>query len=87
MLGLHYYLIFLGFRVCLHAKNSFGRLLAAGISILIAAHVLINCSMMCGFLPITGVPLTLVSYGGSSILATMMALGILQSIYVSRFRF
>jgi rod shape determining protein RodA len=50
-------------------------------------HVVINVGMMTGFLPITGVPLVLVSYGGSSIISTMIALGILQSIYSRRFMF
>ncbi|EPJ33234.1 cell cycle family protein [Chlamydia psittaci 06-1683] len=48
-------------------------------------HVLINISMMCGLMPITGVPLVLVSYGGSSVISTMASLGILQSIYSRRF--
>ena len=58
---------------------------AAGITVYISMHVLINISMMCGLLPITGVPLVLVSYGGSSVISTMASLGILQSIYSRRF--
>jgi rod shape determining protein RodA len=50
-------------------------------------HVIINIGMMCGFLPITGVPLILVTYGGSSVIATFIALGLLQSIYARRFTF
>jgi rod shape determining protein RodA len=48
---------------------------------------MVNIGMMCGILPITGVPLVLISYGGSSVLSTMMALGILQSVYSRRFMF
>jgi rod shape determining protein RodA len=80
-------LIYFGFQVTAVAKDRFGRLLSAGITVYLGMHVIVNMGMMCGFLPITGVPLVLVSYGGSSVLATMMALGILQSIYSRRFMF
>ncbi len=87
LLVLFYALIYFGFQVSAVAKDHFGRLLSAGITVYLAMHVLINIGMMCGFLPITGVPLVLVTYGGSSVLATMTALGILQSIYSRRFMF
>lgn len=87
MLVLFYSLIYFSFQVTAVAKDPFGRLLAAGITVYLAMHILINIGMMCGFLPITGVPLVLVTYGGSSILSTMTALGILQSIYSRRFMF
>lgn len=87
MLGLFYGLLYFSFQVTSAAKDPFGRLLAAGISIYLSMHILINVGMMCGFLPITGVPLILVTYGGSSIVATMTALGVLQSIYSRRFMF
>ncbi len=87
LLALFYALIHLGFETVAVAKDSFGRLLAAGITCFLAIHLLINVGMMCGLLPITGVPLPLVSYGGSSIFVTMAALGILQSIYSRRFMF
>ncbi len=80
-------LIYFSFQVTAVAKDRFGRLLSAGVTVYLAIHVIVNMGMMCGFLPITGVPLILVSYGGSSILSTMMALGILQSIYSRRFMF
>ena len=85
LLTLLFSLIFLSFKTVLVAKDPFGRLIAAGISIYLAAHMLMNIGMMVGFLPITGVPLILVSYGGSSLLATMGALGLLQSVYTRRF--
>lgn len=87
MLALFYSLIYFGFQVTMQAKDPFGRLLSAGISVYIAMHVLVNVGMMCHLLPITGVPLILVSYGGSSIFVTMAALGLLQSIYSRRFMF
>lgn len=87
LLVLFYMLIYFGFQVTAVAKDHFGRMLSAGITVYLAMHVLINIGMMCGMLPITGVPLILVSYGGSSIFVTMAALGILQSVYTRRFMF
>lgn len=87
MLALFYALLYFSFQVTAVAKDHFGRLLSAGITVYLAMHILVNIGMMCGMLPITGVPLVLVTYGGSSILSTMTALGILQSIYSRRFMF
>ncbi len=87
LLVLFYALIYFSFQVSAVAKDHFGRLLSAGISVYLAMHILVNIGMMCGFLPITGVPLVLVSYGGSSFLSTMATLGILQSVYSRRFMF
>jgi len=80
-------LLYFSFQVAAVAKDPFGRLLSAGIAVYLAMHVIVNVGMMCGLLPITGVPLILVTYGGSSVLSTMMALGLLQSIYSRRFMF
>lgn len=87
LLALFYALIYFSFQTAAVASDHFGRLLAAGVTVYLAMHILVNIGMMTGFLPITGVPLVLVSYGGSSILSTMTALGILQSIYSRRFMF
>ncbi len=87
MLLFFFGLLYFSFQVTAVAKDPFGRLLSAGISVYLAMHVIVNIGMMCGFLPITGVPLILVTYGGSSVLSTMIALGVLQSIYSRRFTF
>jgi len=87
MLVLFYSLVYFGFQVTAVAKDHFGRMLSAGVTVYIAMHIIVNIGMMCGFLPITGVPLILVSFGGSSVFVTMAALGILQSIYSRRFMF
>jgi rod shape determining protein RodA len=86
LLLLFYALLAFSIQVALVARDSFGRLLSAGIATYLAIHVIINIGMMTALLPITGVPLILMSYGGSSVMATMMALGILQSIYARRYR-
>ena len=87
LLALYYALLYFSFQVAAVAKDHFGRLLSAGITVYLAMHILVNIGMMCGLLPITGVPLVLVTYGGSSSLATLTALGLLQSIYSRRFMF
>lgn len=87
LLSLFYALIYFSFQVTVVAKDQFGRLLSAGVAVYLAVHILMNIGMMSGFLPITGVPLIFITYGGSSILLTMTALGILQSIYSRRFMF
>ncbi|MEL7432062.1 MAG: FtsW/RodA/SpoVE family cell cycle protein [Chlamydiota bacterium] len=84
---LFYSLIYFGFSVALHAKDAYGKLLASGLTIYLTVHILLNIGMMLGLLPITGVPLLLVTYGGSSVITTMTALGLLQSIYTRRFMF
>ena len=87
VLALFYSLIYFGFQVTVVANDHFGRMLSAGVTVYIAMHIIMNIGMMCRFFPITGVPLLLVSYGGSSIFVTMAALGILQSMYSRRFMF
>lgn len=87
ILLLFFCFIYFSFQVTVLAKDRFGRLLSSGITAYFAMHVIVNMGMMCGLLPITGVPLPLITYGGSSMLATMAALGILQSIYSRRFYF
>lgn len=87
LLAIYYALIHFSFQVTAVATDSFGRLLSAGLTVYLAVHVLINIGMMSGFFPITGIPLVLISYGGTSTLVTMAALGMLQSIYCRRFMF
>ncbi|MEB2681545.1 FtsW/RodA/SpoVE family cell cycle protein [Chlamydia suis] len=85
VLWLFYNLVCFGCRTVAVAVDDFGRFLAGGVTVHLVMHVLINVSMMSGLLPITGVPLVLISYGGSSVISTMASLGILQSIYSRRF--
>ncbi len=80
-------LVYLSFQVAAVARDSFGRLLAVGLAVYLAMHILANIAMMCALLPISGVPLLFVTYGGSSLLSAMGALGILQSVYSKRFMF
>lgn len=87
LLFLFYAIIYCSFRVVCVARDPFGRYLAAGLAAYLAMHVIVNIAMMCALLPISGVPLVFVTYGGSSIVTAMAALGLLQSIYTRRFMF
>jgi rod shape determining protein RodA len=69
-------------RVLVMAKDLFGSLIAAGIAAMLIFQVFVNVGMTIGIMPITGVTLPLMSYGGSSVIATLLGIGLLQSIYV-----
>jgi rod shape determining protein RodA len=64
------------------SKNFFGTLIAGGVAAMVMFHILVNAGMNIGIMPITGIPLPLMSYGGSSVLTTLLAVGLLQSIHV-----
>ncbi|HNQ23539.1 MAG TPA: FtsW/RodA/SpoVE family cell cycle protein [Phycisphaerae bacterium] len=73
-------IVLAGVRIALGTTEPFGRLLAVGVVVLIAAQVVINVGMAVGLLPITGMTLPFISYGGSSLLTNMVALALLISI-------
>jgi rod shape determining protein RodA len=77
-------LVGLGLYVSLQAKDDLGRLLGVGLTTLLFTHVFMNIGMTIGVTPITGLPLPLVSYGGSFVMAVLFSVGILQSIWVHR---
>ncbi|MBU4252324.1 MAG: rod shape-determining protein RodA [Candidatus Omnitrophica bacterium] len=81
LLILMYYLIIRqGFIIAQRTQDAFGRLLAYGISLLLTLQVFINIAMNLGLAPVVGLPLPMMSYGGSSVLITFVALGILVNI-------
>jgi rod shape determining protein RodA len=84
-LGIYFLLLLWGIHVAMYAKDRFGVLLAFGIVTLIFWQAVINLLMILGFLPVVGIPLPLVSYGGSSLLTTLLALGILMNVRMRRF--
>lgn len=73
-----------GTQVAAMAKDSFGALVAAGIVTFLGLHVLINVGMVLGVMPVTGIPLPFISYGGSSMLVNCTALGLLLNIHMRR---
>jgi len=68
----------------MEAEDDLGRLLAVGIVMLLFTHTFMNIGMTISLTPITGLPLPLVSYGGSFLLVILLSLGILQSIWIHR---
>lgn len=70
--------------ISLGAKDLTGRLLAAGIAAMFLVHVMVNVGMAVGIMPVKGMPLPFVSYGGSNMLVNMAAVGLLQSIHIHR---
>ena len=81
VLSLYALIIWRTLRIVASAKNLFGALIAAGVVAMLAFQVFVNVGVAVDILPVTGVTLPLLSYGGSSVLTTFLALGLLQSIY------
>jgi rod shape determining protein RodA len=82
VLSLYALLIWRTLRILTMSKNLYGTLIAGGILAMLMFQVFVNVGMTIGIMPITGVPLPLLSYGGSSVMVTFLAIGLLQSIYV-----
>jgi rod shape determining protein RodA len=81
VLSMYALLIWRALRILTVSKNLFGALVAGGIVAMLMFQVFVNVGMTVGIMPITGIPLPLFSYGGSSVLTTCLAVGLLQSIY------
>lgn len=81
VLSLYALLIWRGLRILTLSKNLYGALVAGGIVGMFLFQVVVNTGMTVGIMPITGITLPLMSYGGSSLIASMIAVGLLQSIY------
>jgi rod shape determining protein RodA len=81
VLSLFALLIWRALRTLTMAKNFYGALVAGGITAMLMFQVFVNVGMTISIMPITGIPLPLMSYGGSSVITTLMAIGLLQSIH------
>jgi rod shape determining protein RodA len=84
VLSLFGVVLFNGIRIAGLARDRFGTLLAIGVTVLFAVHVFVNIAMTIGLVPITGIPLPFISYGGSFVLSCCLLQGLVQSVY--RFR-
>ena len=85
LLLLYFILIIWCFNIAYNCRNMFGSILAFGITAMLFWQILINFGMVTGLLPVVGVPLPLVSYGGSSFITNMIALGIILNISIHNF--
>jgi rod shape determining protein RodA len=84
VLGLFGIVLFNGIRIAGSARDRFGTLLALGVTVLFLVHVFVNIAMTIGLVPITGIPLPFISYGGSFVLSCCLLQGLVQSVW--RFR-
>jgi len=78
------YMLLQGLRYASLARDLFGVLTSVGIVIMFAFHMVVNIGMTLGIMPVTGIPLPFISYGGSSLLASMASIGLLSGIYMRR---
>jgi rod shape determining protein RodA len=84
LLALYAALILFALRLTMTARNLYGRLIAGGVAAMLFIHIFINMAMVMGMIPVVGVPLPFLSYGGSFLLAVLMAAGLLQHVYIHR---
>ncbi len=84
LLGLFTLVLLYGYAISLRSRHHFGRLLAMGITITLFCYVFINTAMVMGLIPVVGVPLPLVSYGGTAMLSVLFACGLLVGVNVHR---
>lgn len=85
LLLLYFLLLFWGVNIAYNCRNMFGSILALGVTIMIFWQIFINIGMVMGLMPVVGVPLPLISYGGSSVVTNMVGFGILMNISMRKF--
>ncbi len=84
LLALYILLIMRGLWIAARAQTTFGRVMAGGLMLILFVYVFVNIGMVSGILPVVGVPLPLVSYGGSALIVLMAGFGIVMSIHTHR---
>jgi rod shape determining protein RodA len=86
VLGLYALLLWRAIRIAFLSKDPFGTYLAAGVASMFAIQMFVNVGMVIGIMPITGIALPFLSYGGSSMLAMFLAVGMLETVHMRRFK-
>jgi rod shape determining protein RodA len=84
VLTLYAVVLFTGLRIAGQARDRLGKLVAVGVVTLLFSHVFVNIGMNIRIVPVTGIPLPLLSYGGSSVLCSLIALGLMQNVHIHR---
>jgi rod shape determining protein RodA len=84
LLGLYALVIVYGFTLALRSRNQFGRILGLGLATNFFLYVFINTAMVIGLIPVVGVPLPLISYGGSAMVTVMLGFGLLMNVSIHR---
>ena len=84
LLSLYGLVILRSVYIAMHAQNTFGRLLAGGLTLTFFVYIFVNMGMVTGQLPVVGIPLPLISFGGTSLVTLMAGFGILMAIHTHR---
>jgi len=84
LLAMYFLLMLMSMMVAVNSRSNFGAMVAAGVGVLLFIHVMINCAMVMGLVPVVGVPLPLLSYGGSITVSTVLAIGLLLNAATHR---
>jgi rod shape determining protein RodA len=84
LLGLYALILVIAIAIALRSQSAFGRLMAMGIAVIFFLYVFINVAMVTGLVPVVGIPLPLVSYGGTSMLSVMIGMGMLMGVDIHR---
>jgi rod shape determining protein RodA len=87
IVGLYFILIMWGLRIAVQAKDRFSAILAFGVVAMLFWHIFINIAMVMGMMPVVGIPLPLVSYGGSFLVSTLVGIGLLLNVSMRRYLF
>jgi rod shape determining protein RodA len=87
VIGLYFALIVWGLRIAVQSKDRLGALIAFGVTAMLFWHTFINIGMVLGMMPVVGIPLPLLSYGGSFLLSTMIGIGLLLNVSMRRYLF
>ncbi len=84
LIGLYLLIILYGFYISFRCNNFFGKVLAIGLTVNFALYVFINIGMVTGLLPVVGVPLPLMSYGGTAMMTLFFSFGLIEAVYINR---
>ncbi len=84
LLSLYVLIMAYGFAISLRSRNQFGRLVGMGVTVTFFLYVFINIAMVMGLIPVVGVPLPLISYGGTAMMTLLLGFGLLMGVYVHR---
>jgi rod shape determining protein RodA len=84
LIALYLFVIFRGLYIAVSAQELFGRLIAGGLVLTFFVYVFVNIGMVSGLLPVVGLPLPLVSYGGTALVTVMASFGIVMSVHTHR---
>ena len=84
LMGLYFLLMVYGLAIAVQSRSQYGRLVALGLTTTVSLYIFINIAMVMGVIPVVGVPLPLVSYGGTAMMVVMVAFGLIMNVYIHR---